>query len=210
MRVRQTTETTHQITRRQRIKDRLAFPLIAFLSTEQARAWGLTPLDHEWILMAIRHCSGFVLDIGCGSNELIRQYGSGIGTDVFPWEGIDLLCDSSKLPFRDTHFDTVTLLACLNHITDREGVLWEARRVLKAEGRLVITMINPVVGAVVHRLRRRHDPDQVQRGIHAHEKLGLWPAQVKTLLRNTGFALQRRCRFVYGLNSLYVATKAIV
>jgi hypothetical protein len=52
--------------------------------------------------------------------------------------------------------------------------LQEARRVLKGEGRLLITMINPVVGFFAHTIRHRYDLDQLERGMGEEEAKGLW------------------------------------
>ena len=49
-------------------------------------------------------------------------------------------------------------------------------------GDQLITMINPVVGVVVHAIRRRHDLDQLERGIGEEEAKGLWEKEVKELL----------------------------
>lgn len=152
----------------QKIKDRSCFPLLAFLSSEQARALGLTPIDEERVAIALGRCRGLLLDIGCGTNELARRYrsrqGTAIGVDIYPWPGADVVCDTTRLPFPDGHFDTVLMLACLNHVPrpKRIQVLQEARRVLKGEGQLLITMINPVVGFVAHAIRRRYDLDQLE------------------------------------------------
>jgi len=70
----------------QKVKDRLCFPLLVFLSSDTARSLGLTPIDEERIAMARSRCRGLLLDIGCGANELIRYYrsrqGMAIGVDV--------------------------------------------------------------------------------------------------------------------------------
>ena len=197
----------------QTIKDRLCFPLLAFLSSEQARALGLTPIDEERVTMALRHCRGMLLDIGCGTNDLARAYrarqGSAIGVDVHPWPGADVVCDTTRLPFPDRHFDTVVMLACLNHVprSKRSKVLQEASRVLKDDGQLLITMINPVVGVVVHAIRRRYDPDQLERGMGEEEEKGLWDKEVKELLAKAHLRLTETIPFVFGLNRLYVAEK---
>lgn len=194
----------------QRLKDRLAFPLLAVMSSERARSLGLTPLDDERVLACLQRAQGRLLDIGCGPNELVRRYGNGVGVDVYPWPGIDVLCDTTRLPFRDAAFDTVALVASLNHIPRerRALVLAEAHRVLRPDGQLLVTMIDPVVGKITHWLRRGVDPDQRQRGIHRDENLGLWSSEVRRLLEMAGFALDWRRRFVLGLNNLYRAEKA--
>jgi len=190
--------------------DRAAFPLLVFLTTEQARRLHLTPLDHERIEACLPHCTGLLLDVGCGSNELVRRHGCGFGVDVYLWPEIDILCDTRRLPFPDASFDTTSLLAVLNHIPpqDRETVLKEVHRVLRPAGRLLITMLDPVIGRIIHRLRFRQDPDQHERGMLEEEDYGLWDSEVRGLLEESGFQVERRRRFVFGLNNLYVATRA--
>jgi len=193
----------------QRLKDRLAFPFLAFMSPETARRWGLTPLDDERILACLRYARGRLLDIGCGRNEVVRRYGNGAGVDVYPWPGIDALCDTTRLPFADGTFDTLTMAASLNHVPReaRPRVLAEARRVLRPGGQLLVTMIDPVIGRLTHRLREGVDPDQLERGIHHDEDLGLWSSDVRRLLTEAEFSVTWRKRFVFGLNNLYRAVK---
>jgi ubiquinone/menaquinone biosynthesis C-methylase UbiE len=201
------------VARWQKIKDRLCFPLLAFLSSERARALGLTPIDEERVAIALGRCHGLLLDIGCGTNELARGYrsrqGTAIGVDVWPWPGADVVCDTTRLPFQNNHFDTVVMLACLNHVqrSKRGQVLQEARRVLKDEGQLLITMINPLVGIVVHAIRRRYDLDQLERGIGEEEAKGLWEKEVRELLAKSRLRLTATVPFVFGLNRLYVVEK---
>jgi SAM-dependent methyltransferase len=192
--------------------DRAAFPLLAFLTPGQSRRLHLTPLDDERVEVSLPYCSGFLLDVGCGPNELVRRHGRGAGVDVYRWPTIDVLCDSRRLPFPDGSFDTVSLLAVLNHITpnNRKAVLDEVHRVLRPTGRLLITMLDPVIGRITHRLRLRQDPDQHERGMLADEDYGLWDSEVRSLLSDSGFRIERRRRFVFGLNNLYVATRASV
>jgi SAM-dependent methyltransferase len=201
------------LTNWQKIKDRFCFPILAFLSSERARALGLTPIDEERVAITLGHCRGLLLDIGCGTNELARDYrsqqGMAIGVDVWPWPGADVVCDTTRLPFQNNHFDTVVMLACLNHVqqSKRSQVLEEARRVLKDEGQLLITMINPLVGIVVHAIRRRYDLDQLERGIGEEEAKGLWENEVRELLAKTRLRLTATIPFVFGLNRLYVVEK---
>jgi len=189
--------------------DRSALPLLTFLTTEQARRLHLTPLDHERIEACLPYCTGPLLDVGCGFNELVRRHGEGVGVDVYPWPEIDILCDTRRLPFRDASFDTTALLAVLNHVPprDREAVLKEVHRVLRPAGRLLVTMLDPVTGRIIHRLRLRQDPDQHERGMLDEEDYGLWDSEVRGLLEESGFRVERRRRFVFGLNNLYVATR---
>lgn len=92
-------------------------------------------------------------------------------------------------------------------MSESQQVLQEASRVLKDDGQLLITMITPVVGVVVHTIRRRYDLDQLERGIGEEETKGLWDKEVKALLAESRFRLAETIPFVFGLNRLYMAEK---
>jgi SAM-dependent methyltransferase len=191
-------------------KDRLAFPLLIFLSSAHARALGLTPIAEERVALALGRCRGRLLDIGCGTNVLARRYrarqGLAIGVAIHPWLGTDVVCDTTRRPFPDGHFDTVLMLACLNHVprSQRVPVLQEARRVLTGEGHLLLTMINPGVGCVSPPIRRRYDLEQLERGLGAEEAKGLWAKAVNALLATSRLRLTETIPFVFGLNGLDV------
>lgn len=97
-----------------------------------------------------------VLDLGCGDGNFAeltfpeRTLAAGID----PWWGPlqkakragahELLLQSlgERMPFPDSHFATVISNSVLEHIPDVQPVLREANRVLRQDGRLVITMPN--------------------------------------------------------------------
>lgn len=191
--------------------DRLFFPLLIFLSPAQSKRLGLTPIDDERKNICLKHAYGKVLDIGCGHNRFVQEYGNdSIGVDVYRFKGsekVTIVKDSSDLPFRDKAFDTISFIASLNHIPNRKEVLEEAKRVLKDNGRILITMINPVIGWICHKLRYPFDPDQKERGMKDGELWGMWKWMVKALLTITGFKLVESQIFVWGLNRLYIGKK---
>jgi ubiquinone/menaquinone biosynthesis C-methylase UbiE len=149
---------------------------------------------------------GRLLDIGCGGNLLVRAHGEGIGVDVHQWGDVDVVVeDSAKLPFEEGSFDTVTFLACLNHIPNREEAIEEARRVIRDDGRLIATMIPPRLSAVWHAVIRPWDLDQHGRHLHEGELWGLSNRGMRDLIERHGFEVVRHERFVFGLNNLFVA-----
>jgi len=162
-----------------------------------------------WRIRAVLpHVSGELLDIGCGTNDLVRAYGHGVGVDVNAWEKVDVLVeDSAHLPFEAEQFDTVTIVAALNHISNRREVLAEAHRVLRPGGRLVTTMIPPTISALWHLLRHPWDADQKQRGMKQGEVYGLTRRRVRDLLGEAGFHVVREKRFMLGVNCLTAARK---
>lgn len=148
---------------------------------------------------------GRLLDIACGYNNLVRAHGQGVGVDVHPWAGIDVqIGDAARLPFVGGAFDTVSIVAALNHIPNRTEALREVRRVLRPDGRLLVTMIGPLTGRLAHMLFR-HDEEE-RGGMVDGELDGLPPAQVRACLQAGGFRVEREVRFQLGLNRLYVAT----
>lgn len=166
--------------------------------------FGWTTLEDERISAVLPRVSGRLLDIGCGPNRLVNAHGNGVGADVFDWGGGSLVVeDSSCLPFPDASFDTVTCVAALNHIPNREATLREARRLLRPGGRFIATMINPILGGIGHALWW-YSEDKHRGGMIEGEVGGIWPRDVIRMCGEAGFQLVEKGRFVYGMNHLFV------
>ena len=101
----------------------------------------------ETVLPVVR---GRLLDIGCGRNRVVRRYsGEGVGVDILDWGDADLVVeDAAALPWPDGEFDTITIVAALNHMPNREAIIREAARLLKPGGTVVVTMIPPGVSRI--------------------------------------------------------------
>jgi len=167
----------------------------------------MDPAEKYRIDKTLPYVRGRLLDVGCGFNNLVREYGSGTGADVHPWPGVDVIIpDAGRLPFREASFDTVAMIAMLNHVPKRREALVEARRVLRPAGQLLVTMIGPVVGRLAHLLFVR---DELERGgMKSGELLGMRTHEVRALLTGMGFRIVAEAPFELGLNRLYVAAKA--
>jgi SAM-dependent methyltransferase len=92
-----------------------------------------------------------VLDIGSGAGNMahhLAQYGEVFGIDYNPRplpvaqaRGLPVAQGSgTQLPFGDETFDLLALLDTVEHIPDELGVLQECARVLKPQGKLVVTV----------------------------------------------------------------------
>lgn len=109
-----------------------------------------------------------LLDIGCGwEAKLLKSIENyidyGIGIDFKPpklktkkLETIETVLEK-ELPFEDESFDVVTMLAVLEHLEYADYILKEIHRVLKKDGRLIITVpskiAKPILEFLAYNLR---------------------------------------------------------
>jgi len=179
-------------------------------STSQGKLDYIGELLLNWrIRTVLPQIQGRLLDVGCGTNKLVKTYGNGIGIDVHQFGGADLiLSDTSKTPFSDNEFNTITIIATLNHVPNRKEMLKEMNRILKDNGRLIITMITPFISKLWHKIRASRDRDQLERGIQQGEVYGLTRKEVKKLLEETNFKIIYEKTFMLGLNRLTIVNKA--
>ncbi len=172
----------------------------------------LTTNEDIRINISLQHISGKLLDIGCGSNRLLRKYleagGKGEGVDVFDWGQNDVILveELSTLPFEDNSYDTVSIIACLNYFVNRDRVLKEAHRVLKEDGKLVLTMVSPQIMRVWN-IYKFWDRGVNHIGKMEGEALGFSRKEMRTLLEEARFVISYIKSFSWSLNSLYVAEK---
>lgn len=109
------------------------------------------------VLCSVTKASDLVLDLGCGtgtSTRLIAGRGrSVVGCDIsslFLRSGEDTTrgcisfaaADAARLPFPDGGFDAVGAMEFIEHVWPVEPVLREMARVIKPEGRLIISSPN--------------------------------------------------------------------
>jgi SAM-dependent methyltransferase len=199
----------------QPLRDFLFFPLrCLFPNNEYIHFLKVTPLSDTRFHAVLPLLQGRVLDLGCGDNRLIREYrkwgGFGVGVDLPYNKASDVqIVPGQPLPFSDHSFDTIAIIASLNHIPDRERVLQECFRCLTAEGRIIITMLEPLLGRLGHLIwyLLGSDADLRQRRPAKGECNGISRNEMQGLLQQAGFSSIRRSTFAMGLNNLYVADK---
>jgi SAM-dependent methyltransferase len=196
--------------------DFLGAPLrMILLPDHQSERLHLTSLRAERLARVLPVLEGRILDVGAGDNMLINLYrksglddraDQSVGVDVVDWGGdCMILPDCSRLPFPDASFDTVSFVACINHIPERTEALKEARRVLRPGGRIVLTMIGRFIGGIGHAIWWYSEDKH--REIADGEVMGMDRAEIRELLSSAGFSPPREQTFLYGLNTLYVANR---
>ena len=109
-------------------------------------------LLYDWIPSGTAH----VLDIGCGNaifTKWLKQKAElVIGTDhnadqlcsqTLEEQGLSGIASTAEaLPFGDDSFDIVVMSDVLEHVDDDQAAIGEALRVLKANGRLLVSLPN--------------------------------------------------------------------
>lgn len=154
----------------------------------------------NWRIHAVTpHIKGKqVIDLACGDNRLIRRLGFGVGVDIKDYGRVDLVeKDFSCLPFQDGSIDTVTILAALNYFDDVDAVLVEIHRLLKNEGRLIITFLNKRVSSLWHLFRDRGLPT-----------VAFSREELSSYLHKAGFEIAATHPFMLGLNRIYIIKKS--
>jgi SAM-dependent methyltransferase len=189
----------------QSVWDAIGIPArLVLFPPEWLERCGWTTLEDERLLQVLPEVRGRLLDIGAGPNTLVRLHGNGTGVDVFDWGGGAIVVeDTAHLPFAGASFDTITFIACLNHIPNRQDVLREARRLLTPGGKVVMTMINPLLGDIGHAIWW-YSEDKQRGGMLPGEVGGLWTRDIVAMCNAAGLRLEKHRRFVYGMNHLYV------
>ena len=198
------------------MKNKILFPIrLLFCSTESK--FGLKSIREERMEYVNKFCFGKVLDIGCGPNNLfIKDYvgdKNGVGVDVFEYEGVKhIIKDTSKFPFKDNSFDTITLIAVGGHIPKEQRLaeFKEIARMLAPKGRLIMTEGEPISQWLYHKyLHFRYGDEDMdsQRG-GQDEELCMPKKEIMQYFNTNGLGYEMKTRFMWGLIPVYFARKS--
>ncbi len=161
-----------------------------------------------------------ILDAGCGEGHLIQKMHEKNGQHQY--YGLDatpiaaekarercayatiLLGNLTQLPFPDNYFDIVTCTEVLEHVPAYEKALSEFERVLKPNGKLILTFPNETLWTISRFILRRNPvkvPDHVN---------SFFPSYIKTKSRLAcikSTTLPFGLPFTFSLNGLMVFQK---
>jgi 2-polyprenyl-3-methyl-5-hydroxy-6-metoxy-1,4-benzoquinol methylase len=158
-----------------------------------------------------------LLDVGCGWDyrllKTLKQFiKSGIGIDYKVQESesgkiktIQMIM-VNKLPFAAESFDVVTLLAVLEHLSDPLGMMKEIGRILKKDGRLVLTVpskaAQPVLEFLSYRLKII-SADEIRDHKKYYDR-----NELEKLFSQTGMAIEHHKYFQMGMNNFCIIKRA--
>lgn len=104
---------------------RCVLPVTRYLRVHNALRYAMAAGDH--------------LDIGCGDGYFLKRSPCRVAVGVDIRLGDSPVAPGSPLPFPAETFDLVTMLAVIEHLKDPQFVVAEIARVLRPDGRLVLT-----------------------------------------------------------------------
>jgi 2-polyprenyl-3-methyl-5-hydroxy-6-metoxy-1,4-benzoquinol methylase len=144
------------------------------------------------------HRQGRILDIGCGENHVFLtkvRFKQKFGADQLfnglkKKKNITLfhydISSMKKLSYPNKYFDVVTMLAILEHLTQKEALFLvkEIRRLLKPGGRLILTTPPSWVDLLLRVMARLNLVSKEE--IEEH-KVAYTPRTLRRLLTKAGF-----------------------
>lgn len=134
--------------------------------------------------------NGRILDIGCGATPYFlmnTRFRKKFAIDAVPQSKAAkqivhkrVNIEEERLPFRNNFFDVVTLLAVFEHIDKTKiiDVLKEIERVLRPQGRFIITTPCPWTGALLKTMAKvglvSKEEIAEHKGAYSHRSLSLY------------------------------------
>lgn len=108
----------------------------------------LNKLQVDFLLQYKNCFEGKLLDAGCGEKPYSLIYGSevseAIGCDVktcvHDQKQVDIFASIENLPFENEEFDTILCTNVLEHVKNPDAALCEFSRVLKKNGKVIISV----------------------------------------------------------------------
>jgi len=84
-----------------------------------------------------------ILNVGCGGRPKDKAcYLGDVRIDAKRYSPVTIVMDAHRLGFRDSTFDEIYCFEVLEHVESPMKVLRELKRVLKSDGRVIITVPN--------------------------------------------------------------------
>ena len=117
------------------------------ISTGYNELYGKEQMEKWESAKRLTAIKGRVLDIGCGTGLITRKIENCIGVDssikLLEQAENTVVCGyAEKLPFKSESFDTIISFTALQDIKDVPSAVSELRRVLKKNGKILLSVLN--------------------------------------------------------------------
>ncbi len=99
----------------------------------------LRAIYHDFYRRILDSCDGKpVLEIGSGSGNLKEYFDDTISIDILYATWLDTVADAQSLPFKSNSIKNIIIFDVLHHIENPKLFFFEASRILKPNGRIII------------------------------------------------------------------------
>ena len=186
----------------------------------------------DWLVAAFRYAKvnkyvkqgNVIADIGCGrectflkshANKIKRGYGFDFRIQTHEEENISLINNkdlNGKLPLENDTIDTIFLNAVLEHLESPVDVISEATRILKYEGKIIMTtptrIAKPVLEFLSYKMHLINE-DEIREHKHYFNKRDviLLCKTVNNTLHEGVISIEKYSIFEFGFNSLIILQK---
>lgn len=158
-----------------------------------------------------------LLDVGCGTAAAFLKT---ISPHIKTGFGVDFKVEETKfnnietiqlrlenqLPFAESTFDAVTMLAVLEHIEYEQEILKEIYRVLIPGGKLILTVPSiwsqPILEFLAYKVKIVSEAE-----IRDHKRYYTRDSLRKALINQTGFEIFKHQYFQFGMNNFCTVVK---
>ncbi len=166
-------------------------------------------LSNKRISIVSPYINGYLVDLSCGDNKLVRNYGNGVGVDIINYGDVDyVLSDIYKLPFKSGSIDTVTMLACLNYYENPELILFEVHRILKVNGCIILTLPNHFIMHFWFKIRSAKAIDEKGNITCTPKSIGMSEEYIMEVFHKCkSYQLVKKKKFMGFMNRLYIFRK---
>lgn len=98
-------------------------------------------LSYRLVNLEAKYLTGFEKTLVIGSGRTPRIRGQKlISIDLRPFPGVSVICDAQKLSFSENMFGRIICHQVLEHVPDADEVVSEMYRVLKPNGKVIVTV----------------------------------------------------------------------
>jgi SAM-dependent methyltransferase len=144
-----------------------------------------------------------ILDLGCGNGEIVNFLKS---PDYFCADGQKELVDTlikkkvraklidfnkDEFPFKKENFDFILMLDILEHVANPSGLLTEAKKQLKENGKIIVTLPNDY--HVLNKIRFIFNKHLTENPFASYGHLHYFPIKSgENFLINSGFKIEKK------------------
>ncbi len=141
----------------------------------------LRNIYHDWYRLIIENMADNKpsLEIGGGGGNFKEFYPNVVSSDFTLCEWVDVNLDAHRLPFKKNSLGNIVMIDVLHHLENPDLFFYEAKRVLKDNGRVV--MLEPYISPFSYLIYNYFHQEDVD------FKINVWKRQIEPKNKKSAF-----------------------